>query len=253
LSVALEPEFFPVGWGEAAEGEIVAVAENWVAAQQTHAYRRVWYDVEHGYFSLTGWGQALYKPLRSLVAAWRLTGDATYRESALLGLDYHQGSNGQGLVGTTGLGEHHVSVALHLPSWADGIDEVTPGITIFGGSSGIPWQARTTVYGLAVDARADPPFVGVEMALMPPPWDNDSLTIDELGEVLYEVLPQWRRLVPLEANLPAVMEFTVRATTSPAAAVTGSLMGSGWSPSTELSNREPRTEEELRSSLWLMP
>jgi hypothetical protein len=109
------------------------------------------------------------------------------------------------------------------------------------------------VYGLVVDARAAPPFPGVEMALMPPPWDNASLTIEEVGDALYEVLPGWRRLLPLEASLPPVMEFTVRGTTGPATAVTGSLMGPGWSPSSELSDREPRSEEELRSSVWLMP
>ncbi len=42
-------------------------------------------------------------------------------------------------------------------------------------------------------------------------------------------------------------------TTSPATAVTGALLGPGWSPSPELSAREPLAEEEARSSLWLMP
>ena len=91
------------------------------------------------------------------------------------------------------------------------------------------------------------------MALLPPPWDNDALTLDDVGEVLYDVVPGWRRLLPLEQLVVASMEFTVWETISPAASVTGCLMGPGWEPSTELLERRPRTEEEMQSSLWMMP
>jgi hypothetical protein len=49
------------------------------------------------------------------------------------------------------------------------------------------------------------------------------------------------------------MEFTVHETISPAAGVTGCLMGPGWEPDAALIDREPRTDEELQSSLWQNP
>jgi hypothetical protein len=253
VDVALESDSLPDGWGDAAEAAIVSRADQWLSAYETHAYRRTWYSSDHGYFSLTGWGNAVYMPLRALVAAWRLGGDERYREAALLGLDYLHGANGQGRVNTTGLGDHATTVALHLPSWADDQHEPSPGITLYGGLSGIPWQARTHIYGLKEEARNNPAFDGVEMALMPPPWDNGSLALEDVGDALYDILPEWRRLVPLEAQVVPSMEFTMWQTISPAASVTGCLMGPDWEPSTELLERQPRTEEELQSSLWMMP
>jgi endoglucanase len=253
VNVGLESESFPDGWGDAAKAAVVWRADAWVSAYETHAYRRVWYAADHGYFSLMGWGNAVFMPLRSLVAAWRFTGDETYRDAALTGLDYLHGANGQGRVNTTGLGDHDAAVALHLPSWADEHDELSPGITLYGDIGGIPWVARTHVYGLQEGERTNPNYVGVEKAMMPPPWDNDSLSLEAVGEVLYAVLPGWRRLLPLEALVVPSMEFTMWETISPAASVTGCLLGEGWEPSPELLERKPRTEEELRSSIWMMP
>jgi hypothetical protein len=251
--IALNPDAFPDGWGETAQTAITDRADTWLDAHDTHAYRRAWYAIDHGYYSLMGWGTNMYYPLRALVAAWRLTGDEGYREVALLGLDYHMGANPQGRVHTTGLGDHSTTVALHLPSWADGIDELSPGITLFGPLAGVPWQASQLVYGLSVDARDDPLFSGVELPLMPPPWNNEELTIADVGDTLYEVLPGLRRLLPLEsANVPS-MEFTVHSTISPAAGVTGCLMGPGWEPDAALLERVPRTDAELQSSLWMLP
>jgi endoglucanase len=253
VDVALESDSLPDGWGDAARAAIMWRADQWLSAYDTHAYRRVWYSTDHGYFELAGWGNNLYIPLRALVAAWRLTGDESYREAALLGLDYLLGTNGPGRVNTTGLGDHTTTVALHLPSWSDANDEPSPGITLYGPSVGVSWQARTHVYGLEAGASSSPRYEGVEMALMPPPWDNESLTLDDVGESLYDILPRWRRLLPLEQLTVASMEFSVWETISPAAAVTGSLLGAGWEPGTELLERQPRTDEELQSSLWMMP
>jgi len=253
VDVALESDALPDGWGDAAHAAVLWRADHWLSAYDSHAYRRTWYAPDHSYFELAGWGTNIFYPLRALVAAWRLSGEEPYREAALLGLDYLHGANGQGRVNTTGLGEHATTTALHLPSWADGIDEVSPGITLYGPTVGVPWEARTHVYGLEQDADSSPNFEGVDMALMPPPWDNEALTVDDVGTELYEVLPGWRRMLPLEALIVESMEFTVWETTSPAASVTGCLMGAGWEPGTELLETRPRTEEELRSSLWMMP
>ena len=253
VDVAIESDSFPDGWGDEAQAAVLWRANQWKEAYESHAYRRAWYSPDHAYFYLMGWGTSAYRPLRSLVAAWRLSGDGSYREAALLGLDFLLGANGQGRVNTTGLGDHATTVALHLPSWADDFDEMSPGITIYGSTSGLPSMASTLVYGLEQAAVGDPRFEGVEMTLMPPPWDNDTLTIDDLDETLEDIVPEWRRLLPLESLNVSSMEFTVWETISTAASVTGCLLGEGWEPGTDLLERRPRTEEELQSSLWMMP
>jgi hypothetical protein len=253
VDVALDPSSFPEGWGDAAQAAITDRADSWLVSYETHAYRRVWYAEDHSYFSYVGWGNAVYLPMRSLVAAWRVTGLVDYREAALLGLDFRLGANPQGRIDTTGLGEHSTTVALHLPSWGDEIVEPSPGITLYGSNAGVPWSTKDRVYGISEDARSSPFFGGVDLPLMPPPWNNDELTIEDVGDALYDTLPALRRLVPLESTNVSGMEFTIWETTSPAMSITGCLLGAGWEPGTALTTREPRTEDELRSSLWMMP
>jgi hypothetical protein len=74
-----------------------------------------------------------------------------------------------------------------------------------------------------------------------------------VGDAVSDIIPSWRRLIPLEQQIVSSMEFTVWETISPAASVTGCLMGPGWEPGAELLERLPRAEEELQSSLWMMP
>jgi hypothetical protein len=243
----------PSGWGDEAIRQITGFAQVFMDAYESHAYRRLWYAPDHGYFQLTGWGNGLYMPTRPLIAAWHLTGDESYREALLVGNDFHMGANPLGRVHTTGLGDHFAAVALHLPSWGDDLFEVSPGVPLYGPSSGIAYSARTAIYGLQSGARTSPDWEGFEMVLLPPPWDNDSLTIDDLSDILYETIPIWRRFSPLESLNVSIMEFTVWETTGPAAAMSGALMGQGWEASSELIGRQPRSEAELNSSLWGMP
>ena len=98
-----------------------------------------------------------------------------------------------------------------------------------------------------------PDLDGVEIALMPPPWDNDALTLSDVDAALDETVPSYRRMLQLEQTLPSVMEFTVWETISPGAAVAGCLMGEGWEPPASLLERQPLSEEALRTHLRIMP
>ena len=118
VDVALDPGAFPDGWGEIAQAEIIERADTWLDAHDTHAYRRAWYTIDHGYYSLMGWGTNLYYPLSALVAACNLTGDEAYREAAPLGRDYYMGANPQGRVHTYDLRDPATTLALILPCWA---------------------------------------------------------------------------------------------------------------------------------------
>jgi endoglucanase len=253
VDFALEGSRLPAGWGEDAREAITRRADTFADAIDDHAFRKAWYPEDHGYFTLSGWGNGLYMPMRSLVAAWHLTEDSRYRRAALLGLNHLHGANPMGRVHVTGLGDHGAVTALHLPSWVDTHDEPVPGIPLYGPGTGMPWVAATRVYGLYEDARSDPAFEGLAQPLMPPPWDNTTLEQSTLTDTLVATLPPWRRFIPLESQVVPSMEFTVWETTSIATAVTGALMGPGWMPGPNDAARVPRTEAELSSDLWMGP
>lgn len=253
VDVVLDGSNLPEGWADRALSSIQRRADTFVAGVDQHAYRRAWYPPDHGYFTLEGWGSARYMPLRPLVVAWRLTHDDTYRRAALLGLNYLHGANPLGRVHVTGLGDHGSATALHLPSWADDHDEPVPGIPLYGPGLGVPSVAARRVYGIFEAPRTSPPFAGIDQALLPPPWHTDGLDYGGVSDVLRDILPPWRRMVPLESQVVASMEFTVWETTSVAASVTGLLMGAGWEPAEDAWDRRPRTDAELTSHRWALP
>jgi hypothetical protein len=253
VDAALHADAMPAGWGELARETILAQADGWREGQDAWAYGYAWYPPEHRYVANVGWGQGLYRPLRELVLAWKVSGDAAYRHAAQLGLAYMLGANPQGRSLTTGLGTHRFVTALHLPSLADGIAEVSPGITLYGAGSGLAQHAQTAVWGVDADPRGDPEFPGADVALLPPPWDNAGLTSAEVRPVVEDVLPRWRRLVPLEGPLPQNMEFTVWETVGPAAMVTGLLLEPGWTPDAARLEDQPLAPAAWRDNLWMMP
>ncbi len=253
VDVALAPEKFPAGWGNLVRQAIVSNADGWLGWQQAHAYRKLWYAPGQGYFPLMGWGNNGFTYIRNLVAAWRLTGEARYQSAALTAVDWMHGTNPQGRVNTTGLGHNYVVNPLHDPSDTDGIADPVPGINIYGYTAGIPFNARTEVYGLFASANLGEAFGGAELAQLPPPWNDPSLTLQQISDILYSHMPIWRSLYALEAANPPQMEFTITETQGPATAVTGCLMGPGWHPTPALLNRRPKTEAQLQDARWYHP
>lgn len=260
MDVALHEDLFPMKatkwgptWGQSVKNRTIQLASDWISWQKADSYRKLWYPPDHGYFTSMGWGGSGFRHIRYLIAAFRITGDVQYRTGALLAVDWLQGANPQGRVNTTGLGRHSTTNPLHLPSEADSIADPVPGITIYGYTGSFPGPARTQVYGLFDSPRQDLKFSGSAMAQLPNPWDDPSMTTDDIGTVLYGYVPIWRRLITLEHTCVSQTEFTVFETISKAAAVTGCLMGEGWKPSAELKGRQPRSEGELRDSRWIQP
>jgi endoglucanase len=250
--VVLHEDELPAGWGETARDALLEQAEVWLAAEEGNDYPWAWYDDTHAYHTLWGWGQGRWRPLVDLTLAWRLTGDERYRTGALLGVDGLLGLNPQGRVDTTGLGQHRAVTALHLPSWADDIDEPSPGIPLYGALPSVAWQASQRVWGYEEGARSSPDFDGAAISLLPPPWSADT-SIDEVDAALEATLPLLRREVLLEASRPEEMEFAVFDSTSPAVLVTGLLLGPGWTPGAELRGRGPLDAAALRQDLWATP
>lgn len=253
IDVALDPGKFPAGWGERTRRAILSNADEWLAWQQAHAYRKLWYAPGEGYFSLMGWGNNGFMYIRNLVAAWRLTNDARYRSAALVAVDWMHGANPQGRVNTTGLGQNNTINPLHDPSDTDGLADPVPGICLYGYSFGIIYNARSQIYGLFASQDLGNAFDGVALAQLPPPWNDPVLSMGQIGEILYSRIPLWRNLIALEAANPPQMEFTISECQGPAAAVTGCLLGPGWTPSPALIHRQPRTEAELQDARWFHP
>lgn len=246
----LEPWRYPEGWAELCEAALRGRADEWLEGQAELPYGRAWYPEAHRYFSLVGWGIDTYVPARDLALAFRLTGDAGYRAGALRALSYLHGANPMGRVHVTGLGDHFAATALHLPSFTDGIDEPVPGIPLYGVIGGVAYAARTRVYGLQLDARADPPFPGVEQVMLPPSLAEGVPDLGALGEALPRWIPPWRRYVQLESQVVPSMEFAVADTQAYAISATGLLMTPGF---TSPGPRIPRDAAALRSSRRVMP
>jgi hypothetical protein len=250
-SIALAPERFPAGWGEAARAAIVARAGDWLEGVQTLPYARAWYATSHRYFGLNGWGNDTYVPVRDLALAWRVTGERIYRDAALSGLSYLHGGNPLGRVHVTGLGAHFAATALHLPSFVDGLDEPAPGLALYGVIAGVPYAARSRVYGIEQDARADPPFEGHRAVWLPPELAAGVADFDALGPALATWLPAWRRFVQLESQVVPSMEFAVADTQTVAILATGLLMSPGFTPPSSLP--PPRDAAALQSARRVMP
>ena len=232
---------------------VAARAETWLEGQARLPYNRAWYPPDHPYFELRGWGNDQYMPARELALAWRLLGDARYRDGALAHLDYQHGANPLGRVHVTGLGQHFAAVALHLPSYADAWDEPAPGVPLYGPSVGVPYSAWQSVYAVESDARADPPWPGARALLLPPSLAALAAQAPSLRDWLGQTLPPWRRFVALEqGNVPS-MEFTVWETTAPAMQATGLLLEPGYRPPARVARPTPRDDAALRSSRWIMP
>ena len=260
-SIALSAEgdegdevLLPEGWASDAIASIESQAEGWLEGQASWPHGWLWYGADHRYVNNVSWGGGVYAPLRDVALAWQLTGDLRYRDAALMGVGYLTGANPQGRSLTTGLGWHRFVTALHLPSDVDGVAEVSPGVTLYGGNASLHYAAKTKVWGVSVDARTSPRFEGVHLTLMPPPWDNSALTEADVEAEVSATLPTWRRLIPHEHAMPQYMEFTVWETTGPALFTSLMLSNGAWALPAEARDEEaPLSAEALREHVWMMP
>jgi len=250
---AADPLTLPAGWHAAANAKILEQADLYVERQLADAYRKVWYDTDHGYFKLGAWGNNGFLHIRWLVAAYGLHGDSRFRDAAAVGVNWMQGANPLGRPFTTGIGSTQLSALLHNPSMADDIDEPVPGITIYGIYGAVGYHGATRVWGLFEGKRNDG-YAGSTLAQMPPPWNNSELAdLDSVRGQLQAFIPYWRRLQLLEAQNVPQTEFTVAETIGHAVFVLGGLLGPGWTPAVNMSMRAPKTRDQLLDGWMLQP
>lgn len=253
--VALAPATaLPAGWTTTASTAVLSAAGNWRAWQATDPYQKLWYQPTDAHFGQLGWGHDGYMPIRHLVAAYRVSGDATYRRAALLAVDWMLGNNPQGRSQTTGLGAVPPMVVLHLPSMIDAIDEPVPGLTPFGYVEGVlPAIDASRVYGLFETADHGRSFNGAWFGQLPAPLAAPQQSQGQILAVLGTRWPLWHRATWLEQTNAPTTELTVYETIAPAAAVAGALMGTGYMPSSALITRAPRSAAAVRDAMWALP
>ena len=202
-------------------------ADSLVAYIEGMPYRCTWPRNQDFWMS---WGASdMANAARGLLAAFALTGDQKYRDSAILNMDYMLGANPMGMSWTTGLGYSYPIDIQHAVSELDGIADPVPGITIYGITGGMYPTLRDTV------------------------WRSPGGVLSP-GLVDFKVpdVPLWRRWSAHPIYNTAQCEFTIQETISPTLFCSAVLMSSGWKPSEALKKRQPRPAEFLYGN-WYLP
>ncbi len=211
-------------------GVYVKEADTLVAQLAAMPYRETW-PRHQDYFA--GWGATDVNNFnRCLAIAWRLTGDARYRDAILNNLDFMFGANPLGMCWTTGIGYVYPIDVQHAMSEEDGIMDPVPGITIYGLNGGPAMHHR-----------------GRELV-----WDSKGAD----GKPVSFLAPE-NRQVPFYrcwSAHPSIntgqCEFTIHETVASTVFSTALMLSAGWMPDAELKARGPR-RDDLLFGYWPLP
>lgn len=193
-------------------------------------YRQTWPRFQDYW---AGWGASVVVNFnRCLFIAWRLTGDAKYRDALINNTDFMLGANPLGMSWTTGLGYVYPIDIQHANSEEDGIMDPVPGITLYGlnGGPGMHHRGRALI------------------------WDGkgaDGTPVSFLKEANRRI-PFYRAWSAHPQGNTAQCEFTIHETMSAVLFSTAVLMDKGWMPDEALKSRRPR-EEAYLFGYWPLP
>jgi len=205
-------------------------ADDLVAQLALMPYRHTW-PRHQDYWA--GWGALCVTNFnRALAIAWRLTGEAKYRDAIINNTDFMLGANPLGMSWTTGIGYVYPIDIQHANSEDDGIMDPVPGITIYGLVGGPSMHYR-----------------GRELA-----WDApgpDGKPVPFLKEANRKV-PFYRCYSTHPGLNTGQCEFTVHETMASTIFSTAILLAEGWRPDDALKARKPR-RDDLLFGYWPMP
>lgn len=208
----------------------VKEADGLVAQLAAMPYRETW--PRHQDFWV-GWGASNVNNFnRCLAIAWRLTGDAKYRDAIANNLDFMFGANPLGLCWTTGIGYAYPIDIQHANSEADGLMDPVPGLTIYGlnGGPAMHHRARELVWESKGPDGKPVPFIAPENTKVP-------------------FFRCWSAHPDVNTGQ---CEFTVHETMAATAFSTAVLLAPGWKPDQELLSRGPR-RDDLLFGYWPLP
>jgi endoglucanase len=205
-------------------------AELLVAQLAEMPYRHTW-PRKQDYWA--GWGALnVVNFNRCLSIAWKLSGDARYRDAIANNLDFMVGANPLGMSWTTGIGFVYPIDIQHANSENDGIMDPVPGITLYGitGAPAMHHRGRELVW----DCK-----------------DAEGGVVSFQKQANREV-PFYRRWSIHPHVNTGQCEFTVHETMASTILSTALLLPAGWTPDAELKTRGPR-RDDLLFGHWPLP
>jgi len=246
---------------------VVKVSQTSIDLQEeVMAYRNPsFYNLDHVYYSTVAWGNAMGGPMvKFYIAAYYLTKDKKYKDSAALVYDFIHGCNHLGRTYVSGLGIIYPIRFLSHPLWWKqecGIHDPIPGITVYTFDGNNHYEAISKLYTMSYDERKDFSFRGYNIPIVPYLDNTSNYSYSDVKSVLWKNIPFWRRTANLEGYTVSQSEFTVWETISPNVLLAGFLLGHdcGTSvecpslfPSDEMKNRNPKQYSELKGR-WSLP
>jgi len=201
----------------------------------TNAIHRYPYRLVANY---AAWGASTQQRKGKLLfQAFAITGDTNYLTTAILANDFMFGCRPGSLLYTTGFGWSYISTLL-APcrnfKANEKIYDPIPGYTSFAPTGNIAHQLNKRSWRWSVGSTTK--------YYLPAPFNS--------GTSLSGKVPLWRIVGIFEGNAMC-WEYTVNETQTPVAVGTGCLVPSGWTPSTELKNLQPKPKDEVYGYYFL--
>lgn len=208
----------------------LAAADALCAEIAAQPYRHSWPRDKNFH---AGWGAlCATNPSRVLLAAWALSGDAKYRDAAIVNVDFMLGANALGMSWTSGLGCVYPVRFQHAISEDDGILDPVPGITVYGLTGGPMYhQFRNTIWQAATA--------------------DGNGTVDFIHAANKQI-PFYRSWSAHPMMNTAQCEFTIHETMSSTLFTCALLSADDWRPSDALQHRHPR-RDDLVFGYWYLP
>ncbi len=191
-------------------------------------YRESW-PLNQDYW--LGWGaNFMTNQARQLYLGYIVSDEKALRNAALFNVDFMLGCNPMGMSWVTGLGFVYPVSIQHAVSENDGIADPVPGLGIYGITGGTFYNLRQTIWQ-AKDEKGE--YISFQ------PEANKEI-------------PLFRRWSAHPHDNVAQDEFTIHETNSSLIFTAACLMPTGWMPSEQLKNKEPR-EKEFLYGYWYLP
>lgn len=245
---------------------ILGRANNWKHRQNQHPYYAMaWHPVtEWMWYNFISWG-IVHPETRgkTYIYAWLITGDTSWKDQAILAMNYSAGCNAVGRTMTTGIGK--VAPVHHLDGWLSeaetrlGIYEPTPGITpytITGIDSYFSAYTGVTpyVYRPTVGARTPEQFLGVSINLLPGGFSNTiTNNRDSVAVWLKANFPIYRQACDIEGYYVPGGEYTIWETVGGKAFMYACLLESDFTPDPSWAARVPAANRYDIEGLIFLP
>ena len=266
----------PTAWDTKAIDIAEEICDKWQSNFVLNFYRQPWKgegvtwggsswdkrSLSTGAWDAVHWGWRSSYVMALLLAGHYMTGTASYKENALIGMDYYLGCNPSGRTQWSGIGSSSLYTWLvGFPSPLYSRGEYPRGYETYGGNMLI---AKAMVAEAAYasncymwrEADYGDLQIPANLTTLPKPmtenmtWDSD---INNRRFWFADIVPWARRHYMNEGKEVAQNEFTIDESQIPAIFCSSYLIDTGYTPSTATKTIARRTEDEMWDSLYYQP